>query len=348
MESAEGNGPERRREPVHLRPRFSIPIPVKRPRDTAVAQSESLGTVLIALSVNVAIALAKTVAAVVTGAASMLAEAAHSWADSGNEVFLFIAGRRSARVPDEAHPLGHGREAYFWSLFAAFGLFAVGAGVSITHGIQELLNPEPAEYFVVSYLVLGISFVLEGMSFRRAYRQVRGSLISPTDDVLGSVLKTSDPTVRAVFLEDAAALVALLIAFAGILAHQLTGSAVPDAFGSILVGVVLAAVAIILIQQNRRFLIGEVVDPRISAAALDILLEHDTITRVTYLHIEYVGPSKVFLVAAVDLTGDFAEHQIAATLNTLQTELQHNPHVVRAVLTLAAPQDAAPTPETSR
>jgi divalent metal cation (Fe/Co/Zn/Cd) transporter len=109
--------------------------------------------------------VAKSVAAVVTGSASLTAEAAHSWADTGNELFLAVANRRSARPPDRAHPLGHGREAYVWSLFAALGLFVAGGAVSISHGVNELRAPTPAEDFLVGYLVVAVSFVLEGTSF---------------------------------------------------------------------------------------------------------------------------------------------------------------------------------------
>src|SRR4030095_9526137 len=100
-------------------------------------------------------------------------EAAHSWADTGNQVFLLVANRRSHRPPDRAHPLGHGREAYVWSLFAALGLFTAAAAVSITHGVQELITPEPASNFVVGYVVLAISFVLEGISFLQSARQAK-------------------------------------------------------------------------------------------------------------------------------------------------------------------------------
>src|SRR6476660_6929275 len=116
------------------------------------AGSASLTTVVIAFAANLLVAVAKSFAAVVTGSASMLAEAAHSWADTGNEVFLFVANRRSRRPPDRAHPFGHGREAYVWSLLAALGLFVAGAAVSITHGVQELFRPEPATNFLVGYV----------------------------------------------------------------------------------------------------------------------------------------------------------------------------------------------------
>src|SRR6266542_5046332 len=135
--------------------------------------SASARTVWVALGANFLVGVAKWLAAVVTGSASLLAEAAHSWADTGNEVFLLVANRRSHRPPDRAHPLGYGREAYVWSLLAALGLFVAGAAVSVTHGIQELITPEPATDFVVGYVVLAVSFVLEAGSFRQSLRQAK-------------------------------------------------------------------------------------------------------------------------------------------------------------------------------
>ena len=301
--------------------------------------SESLVTVLVALGANVLIAVAKSAAAVVTGSASLLAEAAHSWADTGNEILLLIANRRSRRPPDAKHPLGHGREAYVWSLLAAVGLFVAGAAISVAHGIQELINPEPASNFLVGYVVLAVSFVLEGTSFLRSVRQARPEAESFQRDLIEHVLATSDPTLRAVFAEDSAALTGLVIAAAALAAHQLTGSPVPDAIGSILVGLLLAVVAIILINRNRRYLVGEEADPRVRAAAIRALMDMPEVARVTYLRLEVVGPRMVSVIGDVDLTGDDTESHVAVRLRALEAKISDSPAVVGAVLSLSAPDE---------
>ncbi|MWB97193.1 cation diffusion facilitator family transporter [Agromyces seonyuensis] len=311
---------------------------------TAGGSSESLLTVLVALVANVLIAIAKTIAAMLTGSASMVAESAHSWADSGNEVLLLVAERRSRKPADARRPLGYGKDAYIWSMFAAFGLFAVGAAVSITHGITELLDPEPASDYVIAYVVLAISFVLEGVSFTRAYLQTRRSARARGVSTLARVLHHSDPTLRAVFAEDAAALIGLLIAGAGVGLHQATGSPVPDAIGSILVGVLLGVVAIILIARNRDFLLGESVDLPTRDAVLAGLLANEGIERVTSLRIQYLGPGTVSVVAAVDLAGNAPEDDVAYTLRRLEQEIAANPHVGLAVLTLSAPDEPSVHP----
>jgi cation diffusion facilitator family transporter len=303
--------------------------------------SESLTTVLVALGANVLIALAKSAAAVVTGSASLVAEAAHSWADAGNEIFLLVADRRSHRPPDPAHPLGHGREAYVWSLFAALGLFVAGAAVSVTHGIQELIHPQPAERFAVGYVVLAVSFVLEGISFLQSVRQAKPEAESMQRDLIEHVLATSDPTLRAVFAEDSAALIGLVIAAAGLAAHEVTGSATPDAIGSILVGVLLAVVAVVLINLNRRYLVGQEADPRVRTAAIQALLDLPEVARVTYLRLEVVGPQMVFVVGDVDLTGDDTESHVAVRLRALEAKISASPAVVGAVLSLSAPDEPA-------
>jgi len=305
-----------------------------------VAEQESTITVLVAFAANLAVAAAKTVAAVLSGSASMTAEAAHSWADTGNQGFLLIANRRSARPPDAERPLGYGREAYVWSLLAAVGLFVVGGSLSVWHGVTELLHGEAkAEDYLIAYVVLAVAFVLESISLSQALRQLRGEARSFDRDVLSHILDTSDPTTRAVFAEDTAALIGIILALLGIGLHQLTGNAAWDAVGSILVGLLLGVIAVVLIDRNRRFLVGEPASPALRTAAVDRIRQLPEVAAVRFLRLVFVGPKQLFLVASVDLAGDQVESRIAPTLRRLEEQLQADPYIVDAVLTIAEPDD---------
>jgi cation diffusion facilitator family transporter len=274
----------------------------------------------------------------------MVAEAAHSWADAGNEVFLLIAERSGSRPPDEEHPRGHGRSTYIWSLFAAFGLFSAGAVVSVWHGISQLTAGTEETGFVINYVVLAVALVLEGSSFAQASRQLRGAAARWELHPLRYITRTSDPTLRAVFFEDASALVGILIAAAGIGLHQLTGDPVFDALGSVAIGALLAVVAVFLMRRNMDYLLGESLSPELRAGVLRDLLDHPEIDRITYLHVEYVGPHQLFIVAAVDLVGDDREPQLAIRLRRVETDIERHDLITDAVLTLAPPDDPALAP----
>ncbi|WP_028643901.1 cation diffusion facilitator family transporter [Nocardioides sp. URHA0020] len=305
---------------------------------------ESLLTVVVALVANALLAIAKTVAAVLTGSAAMVAEAAHSWADAGNEVFLLVAERSGSRPRDEEHPRGYGRATYAWSMIAAFGLFTAGAVVSIWHGITELGSTAEESSFLVNYVVLAIAFVLEGTSFVQASRQIHGASQRLSIHPLRYVTQTSNPTLRAVFFEDSSALVGILIAAAGIGLHQLTGNAVFDALGSIAIGVLLAFVALFLIRRNMDYLLGEPPSAATRSRVIAGILEHPQIDRLTYLHLEYVGPARVFVVAAVDLVGDDTEAHLAVRLRQVEADIEQHPLIEDAVLTLALPDRPSLTP----
>jgi len=292
------------------------------------------------MAANLVVAGAKTAAGVLSGSAAMAAEAAHSWADTGNQLFLMIANRRSGRAADRQRPLGYGREAYVWSLLAAVGLFVVGGTVSVWRGISELFAERAAdENYLVAYAVLAIALVMESISWAQALRQLRAGAQSMDREVLEYAMQTSDPTVRAVFAEDSAALLGIVLAFAGIGMHQLTGVAAWDAVGSILVGVLLGVVAVLLIDRNRRFLTGEPGTPQLRDAVVARIETLPEVASVRFIRLEFIGPRQLFVVASVDLVGEEVESRVAHTLRELERTLEANPHIVDVVLTIAEPSE---------
>jgi cation diffusion facilitator family transporter len=300
---------------------------------------ESTTTVVVAFFANLAISVAKTLVAMVTGSASMLAESAHSWADTGNQVLLFIADKRGRRPANESHPLGYGREAYMWSLMAAFGLFTAGAVVSVWNGVTKLGASGEDVSYTWAYVVLGLAFLFEGVSFLQAFRQTSREAKELERDVIEHALQTSDPTLRAVVAEDSAALVGLVVAALGVFLHQLTGDPVYDAIGSIVVGLILGVVAILLINQNRRFITGQESDPKLRRLTIERLKQLPDVSRVAYLRMEFVGPRQTLLVASVDLEGDQPESRVAYRLRALEQELERERYVREAILTLATPDE---------
>lgn len=308
---------------------------------TAEPNNATLRTVTVALVANGLVATAKSIVAGITGSASMVAEASHSWADTGNQVFLLIGTKRAAKPADRAHPLGYGRQGYIWSLVAAFGLFILGSVVSLVRGI-EALGAEETEGIAYgwAYGVLGIAFLLEGYSFLQAYKQTGAEAARVSMRPVRYVSMTSDPTLRGVFVEDFVAMVGLVLAALGLFLHQITGNPMWDALGGILVGILLGFAAIYLIGRNMDFLTGEAARPETRDRALAAVLEHPEIERVSFLHLEWVGANRLFLVAAVDLTGNDAEAEVRARLDTVEESLGAQPGIQKALLTLSAPGDA--------
>src|ERR1700754_2207641 len=176
--------------------------------------NDSTRTVVVALGAGLGVALAKAGAAVFTGSSALAAEAAHSLADTANDIFLLLAQRRSSRPPDDQHPLGYGREAYFWALIAALGVFVAGAAFSLRDGIEELIHPSATSSFAVAYVVLGISAVLDLMSFRQSAGQMSRRARRYHRELLQESRITSGPSLRAVFVEDAVSISGDVLALA--------------------------------------------------------------------------------------------------------------------------------------
>lgn len=277
--------------------------------------SESTLTVLVALAANAAIMVGKGVAAVLTGSAAMAAETAHSAADTGNEVLLLTALRRSDRPADRRHPLGYGRERYFWTLLAAVSIFVSGSVFSAYQGVHALLGTEgELTSPLVSYVVLGVAFVLEGISWVRAVKQVRTEARREQLSVRELLRNSDDPTMTTVFYEDSAALVGLLVAAAGVGLHELTGSTLPDAVASLVIAAILAWVAFELARTNRHLLIGSQADPRLVRAVARWLAEQPDVDAVVDLITLRIGTDRVLVCARLDLADDLdaaaVEHRV--------------------------------------
>jgi cation diffusion facilitator family transporter len=261
---------------------------------------ESVLTVIIAGLANLAIAVAKFVAGLLTGSASLLSEAAHSVADTTTEGLLYTALRRGAKDPDDRHPFGYGKESYVWAFIAALFTFVAGAGFSIYHGIETILHGEDIGDFLVGYIVLAVSAVLEGISFYRALRQVRGEATRWRTSPARFLRATPDTAVKAVFLEDSAALVGLALAAAGLGLTEATGDPVWDGVASICIGVLLLIVAFTLSLANVSLLVGQSVPRRLHQRLRRELASVPTVDRIDQLLTMQLGPDDVLVAAKVD------------------------------------------------
>jgi cation diffusion facilitator family transporter len=293
--------------------------------------SESKSTVLLAFAVNLVIAIAKTAAGLLTLSSAMLAEAAHSWADTTNQVFLLFALKRSRRPADTTHPFGYGKERYFWSLLAAVGIFVTGALFSIYQGVEGLLHPHrevSGREFVVSYVVLGVAFLLEGSSLAKALRQLNGEAKMLRRGLLEQLRRSNDPTVKTVASEDSAAVAGLLLAAAGLVLHQLTGSAVFDATASIAIGLLLAWIAYALGRDTKELLIGESADPELRLDIIALLIGYDGVTGLLDMLTMQLSPEHVLVAAKVDFRDHLGAAEVERLCNRIERDLQEKFPVV--------------------
>ncbi|WP_435119458.1 cation diffusion facilitator family transporter [Amycolatopsis thermoflava] len=286
------------------------------------AGGESTLTVLLAGGVNLAIAVMKAVAGVITGSGAMLSEAAHSVADTFTEILLLTALRRSGRPADVMHPFGYGKERYFWSLLAAVSIFASGATFALYEGFSTVFG-EPVEQTspIVGYVVLALAFVLESVSWTQAFRQVRRGAVEQNRTIWKFLRYIDDPAPKTVFLEDSAALVGLVLAFAGVFLHHVTGSAVYDGIASILIGVLLAIVAYILGRTNLRLLIGRQADLPVVRGIREHLAGAAEIEAVVDLQTMLLGTDQILVCARVDFDDALGAADVERACVRLAAEL---------------------------
>ncbi len=286
---------------------------------------------LTAGAANLVIAVCKLAAGLVTGSSAMLAESAHSVADTVNQGFLLASLKSGARPADAEHPFGYGQERYFWSLLAAVGIFVAGAGFSIFDGVLAISRGTRSGDILIAYIVLGVSFIAEGASLTRATSQLRGEARERRRGLLDHVRRSPDTTVKAALFEDTAALAGLVLAAAGLTLERITGSPAWDGGASIAIGLLLVVVAYRLGRDSRDGLIGHAIDPdeqRLIAAEIRSTPGIDDVVELRTMHL---GPENVIVAARVafsnDISADRAEDIAGDIDRRLRERMSVLPHV---------------------
>ena len=282
--------------------------------------AETRTAIVAALVGNLLIAATKAVAAAISGSSAMLSEAVHSLVDSGNEILLLYGQHRAKKPPDQSHPLGYGREIYFWSFVVALLIFAVGAGVSAYEGVMHVLHPEPMADPNVNFAVYGLSALFEGISWWFGWKTF--SRVMGGKGILTTVHMTKDPTTFMVLFEDSAALIGIAIAaIATFLSTRLHKPWI-DGAGSICIGLVLAAVAMLLARESKALLIGERASPKLSEAIRQMALKEPGITRVEGILTSQLSPDQVIANVGVEFDDELRAPQIEKLIGHLETELR--------------------------
>jgi cation diffusion facilitator family transporter len=277
-------------------------------------------SIIAALIGNLLIAITKGVAAALSGSSAMLSEAVHSLVDSGNEVLLLYGQHRAARPPDEQHPFGYGRELYFWCVVVARLIFAVGAGVSVYEGVIHIRHPEPNTRPTLSYIVFALAFIFESASWWfgwRAFRHAKGKL-----KWWIAVKSSKDPTSFMVFFEDSAALAGIVIAAIGTYASVTLGKPWIDGAASILIGGVLAAVAVVLARESKALLIGERASPVLTESIKQMANADPCVRSVESITTSQLAPNMVFAALGVQFDDSLRVNDIERLIARLEHRIR--------------------------
>jgi cation diffusion facilitator family transporter len=306
---------------------FQFPATTKAIDPTALRENGRVAggskkTVLIAVSANATIAAVKGVAGAISGSSSLLAEAAHSVADTSNQLMLLVSISLGEREPDEEHPFGYGKERFFWTLLAAVLIFLAGAVFSIGQGVLEIIRRKQENGFWIAIGTIVFAGVAEGISFARALRQTRGEARDAGVPFVKYIRESKDPTVKAVISEDATDLVGLLFAAAGVTLAEVTGNPVFDGAGAVLVGVLLVVVAWLLGHDTKGLLIGEAAPRRERETLRRTIEQHDEVECVRDLRTMYIGPDSLLVAARVDLVDDLPARRVETLADEIERDLK--------------------------
>jgi len=277
--------------------------------------------ILAAFLANLGIAIAKFVGFLITRSAGLLAEAAHSLADTGNQLLLLLGGKRSTKTADLEHPFGYSRERYFWAFVVALVLFSMGGLFALYEGIQKVRDPHEVDNLGVAIGILLFAMVLEGVSLRTARREAATSR-PPTEGWLRWIRRSKQPELPVVLLEDTGALIGLVIALGGVVLAHVTGEPRWDAAGSIAIGVLLVVIAIVLAVETKGLLIGEAASASDVAAIAASLRAADAVRRIIHLRTEHLGPDQLLVAAKLEFDPGLTVAELAAVIDGAERDVR--------------------------
>ena len=276
--------------------------------------------IVAAFSANLGIAIVKFVGFFLTGAASMLAEAVHSVADTGNQALLLVGAKRANRAPTPEHPFGYGRERYFWSFVVALVIFVLGGAFATYEGVEKLRHPHPIESPLIAIGILFFGAALESWSFRTALveaRKLRGA-----QSWYAFIRHTKAAELPVILLEDLGALVGLFFALIGVSLAMVTGEPRFDALGSVAIGVLLIVIAFVLASEMRSLLIGEAASASEEASIREALLASATVKRVIHMRTTHLGPEELLLAAKIEFDGTLTFVQVADEIDAAEARVR--------------------------
>lgn len=291
--------------------------------------SGSKTVIIAALTGNLLIAATKFVAAAMTGSAAMMAEGIHSTVDTGNQGLLLYGMKRADRPADERFPFGYGKEIYFWSFMVAVLIFAIGSGISIYEGINRLLHPHPVDNLLINYIVLGLAMIFEGIAWfiaAKEFNRVRGKW-----GVFEAVRRGKNPASFLVLFEDSAAMLGLVVAFAALLAGQLSGIEIFDGLASIVIGLILAATALWLAIETKGLLLGEAANQHVVQQIKEIVRDDPAVERCNEVLTMHVGPEFILANISVRFRGDLSGRELQSAIERMDAQIKQTAEFVKRI-----------------
>jgi cation diffusion facilitator family transporter len=294
-----------------------------------VSASGGTKAIIAALSANLAIAVAKFVAAAFTGSSSMLAEGIHSVADSGNQVLLLIGGKRAARASTKEHPFGYGRERYFYAFVVAVVLFTIGAAFSIYEGVHKLSDPQKVDAPIWAFAVLIFAIIAEAFSFRTAIKE--SNAVRGKQSWVAFIRRSKSPELPVILLEDLGALLGLIFALFGVTMAVVTGDGTWDGIGTVMIGVLLAVIAVVLAMETKSLLVGEGATPEMEQQIRDALESAPEVARIIHMRTLHLGPEELLVGAKIAVAGEDTAGEVARGIDEAERRIREAVPIARVI-----------------